>query len=85
MNHLEPPLSTVLDVTHSFGVALAQNCSMLLHLVWGMEEYFVTIKLSATPMGLQVIQVSGISELPEKKVLTNNTDDCGKVHDGPFS
>ena len=34
-----------------FGVTLAQNSSMLFHLVWRMEEYFVTSKLSATQWG----------------------------------
>ena len=34
-----------------FGVTLAQNSSMLFHLIWRMEEYFVTSKLSATQWG----------------------------------
>ena len=50
---------------------------MLLHLVWRMEKYYVTSKLSATPVGSQVIHV------PER-MLKNNTDDCGKVHGVTF-
>ena len=68
------PLQSIGCHTQVFGVVRVS--SLLLHLVRRMEEYFLTSKMSTTPVGSQVIHVPGMNCSKEFS-QTTLADDCG--------